>query len=1128
MYRNILFITIIFILVQLILIIILWLNIMRRKNAETSLLQEKSLIAAMMDAITDHIYFKNTESQFIRINTALAEWFNLADPSEAIGKTDFDFFSKEHAQKAYQDEQQIIETGDPLINIEERETWPDGSVTYVSTTKFPLRDFRGKIMGTFGISRDITERIHIEQRIQRQNAALIRLAAHPPWKPGQLSEALHAITEAVTSTLEVQWVNIWKLAPDQRAIVNIDDFNRESGLHTTGRVFSLASAPHFFQVLMASQVVDAYDVRTDPRTQELIEESWIPRNIRASITAPIRLHGDVVGFICCDHVGTTRNWFADEVNFVSQMSNLIAQVLLKVDLHRQAEEMAAIIRVSHEITSLSNLQRIYLLIARHASELSRSDASAVFTIRPDGRLYIAFGYGVHQQFIDTLNVHGLLPGEGAMGRSILTCKPVQIVDVLAEPNQPYIEETIEEGIRSVLAVPMLRGKEVIGGVVLWHRSPRHFTPQEETFLQALAQECVNAVENARLLEAEARRRQEAETLRSAIQALSSSLELQKVLDLILTELQRVVPYDSASVQQLSSEYLEIIGGRGFANLEDLLGVRFDLHTSDNPNQIVMKTRQSLILDDAPQMYSEFHQEPHVKAQTRSWLGTPLLFGDRLIGMIALDKQESSFYTREHAQLAQAFAAQAAVAIENARLFESERAQLHLARTLQQVGALLTTRMSQEEVCERIFDLLAQVVKYDSVSIQLLDKGGGMELLAGRGFSDINVARRITRKISPRRFEDFQGKQYVFVLPDTHADPRWNKDLGHDYIRSWIGAALLVKDAFIGVLNVDSATVNAYNDALGQTVAAFANQAAIAIENARMFTELKHAEERLRTLNEELEQRVEARTLELQQANTALKESFATLQKTSEQLLLREKMSALGELVAGITHEINNPISVGVTAATHLEEKTCELMQHYQAGGMRRSDLENYINTASKSATMILENLQRVSEQIKSFKQVAVDQTSDQRRQFFLKPYLEDVFLSLHPALRKTSPHVSMSCPENIEIDSYPGVFAQIITNLVMNSLIHGFESKEHATILLTITEADETLQMIYQDNGKGILPQNVSKIFDPFYTTRREQGGSGLGLNIVHNLVTQKLHGTIECESIPEKETRFILRIPLK
>lgn len=1122
-----LLIALILIVVQLILIVILGLKSIRRKQSEKSFFQEEHLSSALMDAITDHIYFKDRESRFLKINKAMADWFGLADPSEAIGKTDFTFFSAEHAEKAYRDEQHIIQTGESLINIEEQETWPDNHATWVSTTKVPLRNTNGEIIGTFGISRDITtqksaeiEKICVEERIQRQNATLIQLAAHPPWKPGELSKALHAITEAAAATLETEWVNIWKFSPDKRMLTNLDDFHRESGSHKGGRVFSVDCAPHFFHALMASQVIEARDVRTDPRTQGLAEESWDRRNIGASITAPIRLHGDVVGLICCDHGGGTRDWFADEVNFVSQMSNLIAQVFLNADLQRRAEEMAAITRVSREITSLSNLQRVYLSIARYAAELSRSDASGVFTFDQDGRLYISFGYGVHQQFSDKVNMHGILPGEGAIGRAVLERRPVQITDILAESNQPHIQLAIQERIRSVLAVPMIRDQEVIGGVVLWHHYPRHFTPQEEAFLQALAQECVNAVENARLLEAEARRRREAETLRSAIQALSSTLDLQEVFELILTELQGVVPYDSASVQQLHEEYLEIIGGRGFPNLEELIGIRFDLHSSDNPNQIVVQTRSPLILRDAPHTYTEFHHGPHAKAKTRSWLGVPLLFGDRIIGMIALDKRETDFYTQEHAQLAQVFAAQAAIAIENARLFESERAQLQLAQTLQEVGALLTTRMSQKEVCDRLFDLLAQVVKYDSVSIQLLDKDGKMKMIAGRGFPDINVAHQITRKIAPRRFEDFQGKQHVIVLPDTHNDSRWNKEMGHEYIRSWIGAALLVKDTFIGVLNVDSATVNAYNEALGETVSAFANQAAIAIENARMFAELKKAEEALRILNEELEQRVEDRTLELREANAALQESL-------EQLILMEKMSALGGLVAGIAHELKTPIGVGVTAASHLEDMTRELEQQYQASRMKRSDLERYVRIARESTTMILENLRRASEQIQGFKQVAVDQSSDQQRQFHLRSYINDVFLSLHPELRKTSHHVTILCPDDLEIESYPGAFSQIITNLVMNSLIHGFEHTDQGEMLLSISLEGETLRIIYQDNGKGIPPEYLSKIFDPFFTTKRGQGGSGLGLNIVYNLVTQKLHGSITCESTPNRETRFIIHIPL-
>lgn len=187
--------------------------------------------------------------------------------------------------------------------------------------------------------------------------------------------------------------------------------------------------------------------------------------------------------------------------------------------------------------------------------------------------------------------------------------------------------------------------------------------------RALEQLSQQNIEIARLFEAEARRRREAETLRAAAQALSSTLDLRKVFELILSELQQVVPYDSASVQQVVGDHLKIIGGRGFSNQEELLGINFNLTIDDTPNLEVVRTRLPVILDDAPLTYEGFRHDPHAQADIHSWLGVPLLFGDRLIGMIALDKHEPKFYTQEHARLAMAFAAHAALAIENARVFD---------------------------------------------------------------------------------------------------------------------------------------------------------------------------------------------------------------------------------------------------------------------------------------------------------------------------------------------------------------------------------------------------------------------------------------------------------------------------
>ncbi len=287
-----------------------------------------------------------------------------------------------------------------------------------------------------------------------------------------------------------------------------------------------------------------------------------------------------------------------------------------------------------------------------------------------------------------------------------------------------------------------------------------------------------------------------------------------------------------------------------------------------------------------------------------------------------------------------------------------------------------------------------------------------------------------------------------------------------------------------------------------------------------------AEEDVRQLNAELEQRVTRRTEELQDANRALHTSLDELQRAKDHLVQSEKLAALGELVAGVAHEINTPVGIGVTAASHLELKTREVGGLHQGGKLKRSDLESYLKTASESAGAILSNLTRAAELIRSFKQVAVDQSTQERRTFKLKEYIDGVLLSLRPKLKKTRHQVVVECPDDLELDTYPGAFSQILTNLVMNSLIHAFADQEQGEIRIRAAREAGTLELRYSDNGCGMDDAIRSRIFEPFYTTRRGQGASGLGLHIVYNLVTQFLGGRITCESAPGRGTTFILHIP--
>ena len=193
--------------------------------------------------------------------------------------------------------------------------------------------------------------------------------------------------------------------------------------------------------------------------------------------------------------------------------------------------------------------------------------------------------------------------------------------------------------------------------------------------------------------------------------------------------------------------------------------------------------------------------------------------------------------------------------------------------------------------------------------------------------------------------------------------------------------------------------------------------------------------------------------------------------------------------------------------------------------MKKSDLDNYLKVAGESTTMLMTNLTRASELVQSFKKVAVDQSSEAMRVFDLKQYVGEVLLSLQPKLKKTKHTITLECPDDLELNTFPGALSQVITNLIMNSMIHGFETEEEGRILMRFTPEGKELLFTYQDNGKGIPPEYLGRIFDPFFTTRRGTGGSGLGLHILYNIVSSQLQGSIHCESTPGVGTTFFIRM---
>jgi len=294
------------------------------------------------------------------------------------------------------------------------------------------------------------------------------------------------------------------------------------------------------------------------------------------------------------------------------------------------------------------------------------------------------------------------------------------------------------------------------------------------------------------------------------------------------------------------------------------------------------------------------------------------------------------------------------------------------------------------------------------------------------------------------------------------------------------------------------------------------------------TELREYERTLERVNQQLEERVGERTADLMMLNGQLVKTIDELKLTQHQLVESEKLAALGSLVAGIAHEVNTPLGVGVTAASHLEQQAKQFAQRIDAGDIERSEIEAFRTVVLDTSAMVLRNLQRADKMIRSFKQVAVDQASEHPRRIDLNAYLEEILVSLQPALKRCKHELKIDVPPHLVVLIQPGALYQIVVNLVMNSLTHAFEGRDDGEIRIHARRQGETLVFDYSDDGCGMSEDIRRHIFDPFFTTRRGQGGSGLGMHIVYNLAVQALGGSIECETAPGQGARFVLRIPLR
>lgn len=308
-------------------------------------------------------------------------------------------------------------------------------------------------------------------------------------------------------------------------------------------------------------------------------------------------------------------------------------------------------------------------------------------------------------------------------------------------------------------------------------------------------------------------------------------------------------------------------------------------------------------------------------------------------------------------------------------------------------------------------------------------------------------------------------------------------------KSGIFAPMIVKSKVIGVLSLQSDRSHAFTSRDLDILRTLAAYAAIAFDNA---------------------------------------DAYQYLQMTQAKLVEQEKLAALGSLVAGVAHELNTPLGNSLLTASTMQEMSSKFLAEVETGKMRRSSLDIFARATETSSTLLVRNLSTASDLITGFKQIAVDQTSDQRRQFNLKTVSEEIALTISNRIKREEHELKIDMPEVILMDSYPGPYGQVLSNMIMNAIVHAFDGRKHGMMNLKAEFInDKQVRIIFSDNGHGVSESNLNKIFDPFFTTRLGQGGSGLGLHICYNIVSSVLGGSIEVRSTIENGTSFEIILPL-
>ena len=565
--------------------------------------------------------------------------------------------------------------------------------------------------------------------------------------------------------------------------------------------------------------------------------------------------------------------------------------------------------------------------------------------------------------------------------------------------------------------------------------------------------------------------------------------------------------------------------------------RFPLRSADeSPTAWVILKGEPLNLTAAERAQHDWRAAAwQIGTPAAHWIGMPLRLSDgKILGALVIQSyKEDRIYTDEDVALFGQIADHISTTLE--KLTATQRLEEAITERTRQLECEVADRRKSEELQRGLYEIAAQSATDATLeAVYRTVHNVTSRLLYARNFF-IMQHHDVEQEFSFPYFVDAFDEPYrpdqrfpIWRGPTSYVvrtrqpqllDPARRAQLvldgeiqgavGHQGFSSWMGAPMIVAERVYGVIVVQS-----YDPAIRHSaddlalLAYMATHVASALSRRDADVQLREAAERLNRRNEELTK------------------TLSQLHDTQDELVRQEKLASLGGLVAGIAHEINTPLGICVTATTHMQDQSRIWRKWYDVGAFDAIRTKAMLDELDIALRILDNNTRRGAELVRSFKQVAVDQSSGQRRTFDLAEYLDEIVLSLKPNLKHAPCSVQVECRAGIWMDSFPGALSQVVTNLIMNALLHAFAGRKGGSIHVQGNLDGDNVVLKVSDDGVGMPAGDLNRLFDPFFTTKRGSGGTGLGAHIVFNQVTNVLGGTIRVVSAPGSGLQVQMRLP--